>query len=455
MSALFVLPGLISLYLVLRGRIGTAFLSVYLPALILLPNGYGFHIPHLPQISAAQGALIPIGIVALVRLVKSGVPSLLDVLMVLFMISTATSEVLRERITNDGIFMIITSFLSIFVAYAVGRMIIEPGLRLATVRRIVVLVLLLGPVGLIEWRLGQNIYGVIGQRVFQTTEVHPNVQYRSGHGRMSASFNDAELAGIVFGMTLPLNSWLFFLSKKKAGEGYGKIPRWIEKFHVPGILLFGYLLSTQSRGPLVAVAAAWVVLQLSRFKNRKLALFLVAILLGAGGYWGYVNFLRYTNISTSAEIADEMQGSAFYRRQMNELYQPIAKQGGWFGWGILSHPMISGMASIDNEYLLVHLSYGLAGLILFLLIAAETFRRLVSQLWRRQAESDQAFAISLMSAMAVFWIAIYTVYMGEQLPQIAFLLVGWSQSIVPAPLDSESLSVEARPSKFAFRRVYS
>ncbi len=455
MSALFLLPGLLSLYFVIRGRIGTAFLSVYLPALFLLPNGYGFHIPHLPQISAAQGALIPIGIVALFRLVRSGFPSLLDILMVLFMISTATSEILKERVMNDGIFMTIMTFLTIFVAYAVGRKIIEPGLRHETVKRIVILVLLLGPVGLVEWRLGQNVYGIVGHNLFQTTEVHPNVQYRSGRGRMSLSFNDAELAGIVIGMTLPLNAWLFFLSKKKAGEGLGKIPSWIERFHVPGVLLFVYLLATQSRGPLIAVAAAWVVLQLSKFKNRILALFFVAILLGTAGYWGYVHFLRYTNVSSSAEIVDEMQGSAVYRRQMNELYQPIAQRGGWFGWGILSHPMIQGMASIDNEYLLVQLSYGTAGFVLFLLIAAETFRRLVSQLWKRQAESDQAFAISLMSALAVFWIAIYTVYMGEQLPQIAFLLIGWSRSIVPSEPVPEALSEAATSSKFAFKRVYS
>ena len=34
------LPGLISLVLVIRGRIETAFLSVYLPSLLLLPEDY-------------------------------------------------------------------------------------------------------------------------------------------------------------------------------------------------------------------------------------------------------------------------------------------------------------------------------------------------------------------------------------------------------------------------------
>jgi hypothetical protein len=154
MSALFLLPGLISLFLVLRGKLETAFLSVYLPTLLLLPDGYDFRLPHLPPISAAQSALIPIGAVALFRLVLSGLPSLMDVLIVLFMVSITASEVTQERVMNDGILSAIVTVISILFAYAVGRKIIEPGLRFVTVRRLVILILLLGPFGLYEWRMG-------------------------------------------------------------------------------------------------------------------------------------------------------------------------------------------------------------------------------------------------------------------------------------------------------------
>src|SRR5260370_3875178 len=123
---------------------------------------------------------------------------------------------------------------------------------------------------------------------------------------------------------------------------------------------------------------------------------------------------------------NEQKGSAFYRRQMNELYQPIVQQCGLLGWGLLSHPILSGMFSIDNEFLLIHLAYGSSGYILFLLIAAETFRRPLIHAWRLQMREDQAFAISLLGAVAIFWISIATVYMGEQMPQIAFLLIEWS-----------------------------
>jgi hypothetical protein len=453
MSAIFLVPGLLSLYLVVRGRIETAFLSVYLPALLLLPDGYAFRVPHFPPISAAQSALIPIGAVALYRLVRRGLPSVLDILVAAFIASIATSEILRERVMNDGVLVAVSAFLSIFLAYAAGRMLIEPNLRFVTVRRIVVLILLLGPLGLYEWRFGQNLYGVIGERIFLLDGVQSTVQFRSGHGRVSASFNDAELAGIAFGMAAALNVWLFYLRKWRSTVELGKPLAWLERFHVPGLLLLLYVFLTNSRGPILAVGIAYLILQIPRFKYRKIAMVAAAILIVAASVGAYQYFSHYTNVSDPGAIVNEQQGSALYRRQMIERYQPIVRQGGWLGGGLLSHPSIPGMASIDNEFLLVRLAYGNSGFIIFLLIAAETFRRLIVHCWRLKAREDQAFAIALLGAMTVLWISIVTVYMGEQIPQLAFLLVGWSGSIMPGSTLRTGAPVDAVRPKFTFKRI--
>lgn len=454
MSAIFLLPGLLSLYLVIRGRIETAFLSVYLPALLLLPDGYALKFPHLPAISSAESALIPIGAVALYRLLRSGIPSLMDILVALFIVSSTASEVLRERVMNDGIFAALITFISIFLAYAVGRMLIEPGLRFVTVRRIVVLVLLLGPLGLYEWRMGQSPYGILGQRYFNLDSVRTFIQLRSGRGRMAVSFNDAELAGTVFGMTAALNVWLVHLHKwRRSAVNLGKLLAWLENYHIPGLLLLLYIYLTQSRGPMIAVGLAYLILQIPKFKNKKAATALVAILISVAALSAYEYFAHYTSVSDPGAIVDEQQGSALYRRQMNELYQPIVEQGGFLGWGILSRPVLPGMFSIDNEFLLVHLAYGNSGYILFVLIAVETFRRLIMHAWRLEAPEDQAFAIALLAAMAVFWISIYTVFMGEQTPQIAFLLIGWSQSLKPVSTGPAFAPEGVVRSRFIFRRI--
>jgi hypothetical protein len=453
MSAIFLLPGLISLFFVIRGRIETAFLSVYLPCLLLLPNGYIFRFPHLPAISAAQSALVPIGAVALYRMLQSGLPSLMDILMVAFMVSTSISEVLRERVMNDGILYAVTSFISIFLAYAVGRKIIEPGLRFVTIRRFVVLILLLGPIGLIEWRLGENLYGMIGERIFNLSSVQSGVQMRAGHGRISTSFNDSELAGIVFGMTAALNVWLVYLLKWRTGANLGKRLAQLEKFHIPGLLLLLYVYFTQSRGPMLAVGAAYVILQIPRFKNKKAASIAAVILLGVAAVAAYQYFSQYTNIDPSA-VTNEQQGSALYRRQMNEFYKPIVAMGGPLGWGMLSHPILPGMFSIDNEFLLVHLAYGSCGYFIFILITMETFRGLAMRSWKLQAPVDQAFAVSMMGAITVFFISITTAYMGEQTPQIAFLLIGWIQSLQPSTVAAAAMPEDSVSSKFVFRRVF-
>jgi len=455
MSAIFLLPGLLSLYLVVRGRIETAFLSVYLPALLLLPDGYALKFPHLPAISAAQSALIPIGAVALYRLLRSGLPSLMDILVTLFIVSSTASEILREHVMNDGIFAALISFISIFLAYAAGRTIIEPGLRLVTVRRIVILILLLGPLGLYEWRMGQSLYGVLGVRLFNLDSVRAFIQMRSGRGRMAVSFNGAELAGIVIGMTAALNVWLVYLQKwRRSAANLGKPLAWLENYHIPGLLLLLYVFLTQSRGPMLAVGVAYLILQIPKFKNKKVASALVAILIAVAALSAYQYFAHYTNVSDPGAIVNEQQGSALYRRHMNELYQPIVKQGGFLGWGILSRPVLPGMFSVDNEFLLIHLAYGNSGYFLFVLIGLETFRRLIVRSWTLKAPDDQAFAIALLAAMSVFWISISTVFMGEQTPQIAFLLIGWSQSIQPVSTELAAEPGNAVRPRFTFRRIF-
>jgi hypothetical protein len=453
MSAIFFLPGLVALYLVVRGRIETAFLAVYLPALLLLPNGYALRIPHLPPISAAQSALIPIGAVAVYRLARRGIPSLLDILVGGFVVSISVSEVLCERVMNDGILSAINTFLSVLLAYAVGRMLIEPGLRLVTVRRIVVLLLLLGPLGLYEWRFGQNLYGVIGMRLFHLTSVQSSVQYRGAHGRMSGPFSDAELAGIVFGIGATLNAWLLYLRKWRANANLGKWLDWLEKYQIPGLLLLLYVYLTQSRGPMLAVGIGYLMVQIPRFKNKKAAMVVAGILIAGACAGAYSYFSHYTNITDSGAILNEQQGSALYRRQMLERYQPIVQRGGWLGQGLLSHPIVPGMFSIDNEYLLVHLAYGHAGYILFLLVGAETMRRLIANSWNLKAREDQGLAIALLGAMLVFWLSISTVYVGEQLPQIAFLVIGWSGSIGASSAVSASAPEDAKRAKYVFRRI--
>jgi hypothetical protein len=442
MSLLLVVPGLICLFLVSRERIETAFLSVYLPCLLMLPQSYSVRIPHLPPTSAAEFALIPLGLVGIFRLIRRGSFAVMDLLILLYTASIGLSEILHGPSINDGIFSAFDAFVSIFMAYVVGRTLIEPDLRLATVRRFVILVLLDGPPGLYEWKMGQSLYGIFGDRVLHIA-IDEGVQVRGGHGRMGAVFNGSEPAGIVFAMTFCLNAWLVYLRRVKAAVDLGKTLKTLEKYHLPGLVLLGSVFFTQARGPMIALGAGFLILQIPRFKYTRLMTIVVAVML-AGGYMAAAAYFdSYTSVSGS-NVASEQQGSAVYRKEMNKVYPPIAEKGGWTGYSVLGIPHVAGQNSIDNHYLLVHLAWGRFGYYLFIFIVWANVLLMLLRSWQLKSSQDRAFVFSMMAAMAVLWITLLTVFLGGQLPQISCLLIGWMQSMGRAP----------ETGGFSFKRVF-
>jgi hypothetical protein len=380
----------------------------------------------------------------------------MDLLVVLFAASVGLSEILHEPVLNSGIFAAVAAFVSMVLAYMVGRQLIEPDLRLATIRRFVILVLLDAIPGLFEWRMGQNLYGILGTRVLGLSTVDEHVQLRSGHGRMGSLFSNSEDAGIVFAMTFCLNGWLAYLRRVKAPVDLGKRLITLEKYHLPGLLLLLCIWLTQARGPLISLAAGYLILQIPRFKNTRLMTFVVAFLL-IGGYFATKQYFdSYTNLPDGV-VVTEQQSSAMYRRAMNIAYAPIAEAGGWTGWTPGGIPHIGGMMSLDNHYLLVHLAWGRLAYILFVLITWENIRVLLVRSWKFETAQDRAFVFSMLAAMAVLWLTLLTVFLGGQLPQISFLLMGWIQSMVPGRVATSSgvAIVEDRNKKFSFRRVFS
>jgi hypothetical protein len=452
MSILFLIPGFISLFLVLNGRVKKAFLSVYLPSLLLLTQDYALRLPHLPPLSAAEYALIPIGVVALIRHIRSGSFRLMDALVFFFWVSLLTTEILREPVMNDGILTAAEVFVAQLLAYAVGRQLIEPDLRFKTVRRFVSIILLLCPIGVYEWRFGKSVYAIIGQEILGVNvgEYGEGIQLREGRGRLTASFGGGEFAGIVIGLTFALNAWLVFVNKTRTGINLGRWLAKLEKYHIPPLLMAFYIWLTQSRGALISLAAAFTILQVPKFKKTKLATIVVAILFILAAFGAKQYFTHYLDVPPS-EMTEEQQ-SAAYRQVMNKIYQSVAEMGGWFGWGG-ALPVLGRRKSIDNHFLLVHLRQGEFGYILLILIAAESLRTAIAGAWSFRALEDRMFACSMMAIFAIFWITYYTVFMGAQMPQITFLMLGWGQSLVPGKTGRGSVvEVQSQP-RSGFQRV--
>jgi hypothetical protein len=446
LAVIFLIPFFLSLFCVIKGRPDWAFLNIYLPCALLLPAYYGYRIPHFPIESASAWALLPLG--ASLLFSPGRWPSLrrMDLWVVLFMLSLAASELLREKSPKDGLALFGDMFVQMFFAYVVGRCLIEPNLRMATTKRIVLLFLCLTPAILFEYRMGRNPW-IMGAGAFG---IYPHwfVQIRSGHARVAASFGGSILAGILFAIALCLDCTLadmYRFDKRRLGTLF----YYLERYHVPAVLLALFIFLTGSRGPLISATIGYLILQIPRFRNIRLAAVIVLLILGTGGLLLNSYFNRYTSAEGSINMNEE-QSSAIYRRELVKNYQPVLKQGGWLGWGALSFPRAEGQLSIDNEYLLLQLAQGKLGLYLFLLMAAESLAMLTARAFTFRAHESQFFAFALLGALLTLYTSLYTVYLGEVVVQVCFLLLGWSHSLQ----DIGPKSTDDVLQRHGFKRVF-
>jgi hypothetical protein len=438
---LCIIPVFFSLYYVLKGRADLAFLNVYLPCTFLLPVYYAARLPHLPPESASSWALLPLG---LSLLVVSGAPRLrrMDLWLFLFIVSFFMSEYYCETNQKDGLNLFLSNAFQMVLAYIVGRRLIEPDLRIATTRRIVLLLLWLTPAILYEYRMAQNPWIDFGSRL--NLSVGSYVQLRGGHARVQACFGHPILAGILFGTAILFSCYLTDIYRRDK-LGLGSLFSRLERYHVPILLLSLFLLLTQSRGPMMSTALGYSIVQVPKFRHFKFAAAVLALFFIIGGAIVYDYFEKYTNVPDTGQLSEE-QESALYRREMLDNYKVVADQGGWLGWGVLSFPKVAGQNSIDNSYLLIRLSQGRLGLYLFVLLAVEGIATTMYKAFTFQTREDRFFAFTLLAALVSLFASLYTVYLGTQLIPVSFLLLGWSQSLGNQRREKQI---------FRFKRVFS
>jgi hypothetical protein len=444
----FILPLFFSLHYVRAGQRDKAFLNVYLPCLLLLPTYYGYRIPHLPPISVSTWALLPLGVSLLTNPPVRPRYRRMDLWMILFMFSFAASETLKESSPKDGIVVFLSAGLQIFFAYVVGRRLIEARLRLETMKRIVILFLCLTPAIVLEAGAAWNLWIRVGERLFGIRAWY--VQLRGGRARVAACYGHAILAGILFQIGFVVNCSLAQLNKRDK-TGLGPLLSQLERYHVPTILLIVFLFLTQSRGPMACAVLGFLIMQIPRFKNVKVAGVVIFVILAGAGF-GVSRYLdNYTNAPANGAMTEE-QSSAVYRKQLLKNYEPIVEAGGWLGWGSLSRPQAAGQDSIDNDYMLLQLSQGKLGLYLFVLMAAESIFSAARSAFTFRSLESRLCAFSMLAALVGLFVSLYTVYLGEQVVQVSFLLLGWSQSL--QDFGDQRLPEIIPIEKYSFNRVF-
>jgi len=423
-SLVFILPFFFSLGYLLWDRRDLAFLNVYLPCLIFLPDYYAFRVPHLPPESAASWALLPLGLSLLFYPIPRLQLRRLDLWVTLYALSFLASELLREPNPKDGAVLFGQYASSVFLAYIVGRRVIEPNLRDATVQRIVLLFVCLAPFIFYEY-VDRNPWLIMAPHFH--LDVTASIQVRNGSPRVQACFGHAILAGILFFIVLILNYFLADLYKRDKSR-LGPIICWLERYHVAALLILVFLWLTQSRGPMLSAVVGYVILQIPRFRHRKVAAFVVLLFLAIAGSAAYSYFDKYTSATDEANMSEEQQ-SAMYRRELMKNYEPVVEKGGWLGLGLFGIPEVGGQKSIDNAYLIIELAQGKLGFYLFLLVIAEALVSTAFRAFSFHSRESRFFAFILLGAMIGLFLSLTAVFLGPSVAPVCFLLLGWSQSI--------------------------
>ena len=441
---------LISLYYISVNRRDKAFLNVYLPCLILLPTFYNVRLPHSPPISPASAALIPIGLSLLFLPKIKWQFRRLDLWVVLFMVSIGLSETLREYNPKDGMILWAQDFIEMFLAYIVGRQIIEPELRMETIKRIIFMMVAQMPIALYEYRFGVNPFFRYGP-LFGMYNIGWVVQLRGGSARISTTFAHPILAGMLIVVFFTLNYYLYQVYKLHKTR-LGPRMSWLQKHRIPLLWLPVMLYMTGSRMPMACGVMCFLLLQIPSFKTLKKGVTVILLVIAVGGGIVYAGFQAYTNVKEGQQT-DEAKSSAIYRKDLLVNYAPILEAGGWLGWGVESFPRVPGQASIDNDYLFLELAQGKLGKYSFLLLAFESVFTLAMYVRRFQSRESLYLVFSLMGALIGIFVALSTVALFEQVIQVLFLLLGWSQSVQDTQVaGATAMSMMPEP-KFRFRRV--
>jgi hypothetical protein len=464
MELIILLPAVACWAALARGPIRRALLNVYLPAVFLSPQYYSLRFPHLPPLTFADAAILPLGAALWVKEIRRWRFDWMDLWVVLFACSAALSEGLSTALVNgtwkhvlavngepvetyfaNGGLQLFQGLCTIILPYMLGKLLIErqgpedhPA-RKRVVRRMAVLLAIVAGLSVFDFLTGTSIWQMAGRLLFPDQPMEWPVQMRWGFGRAAGPFAHAILAGMIFMMGLIYCLWLRRFSPQWGTRRVINGP----PLTVRGLVLWaivGGLLMTQSRGPWIGVGLALVFALLLRKLPLGKATLTFALVLAAFSIVAYYYGERYTDVDINHARSEE-QRNAVYRRELMQTYLPLIEERKVFGWGITTLPTLNGQRSIDNQYLLLAATQGLTGLGLFLLILLGSMARLYRLARKPLEREDRALVFAHLTVLLGLMTALSTVYLGEQAVLLLFLIVGWIHGMRPLGAGAETRNV--------------
>ncbi|MFM8333500.1 MAG: O-antigen ligase family protein [Candidatus Methylumidiphilus sp.] len=454
------IPAILAFRMAMAKSPRDAFLRVYIPTLLLIPDFYRVVTPGLPDPNANQAVMIALLGVSLMRNGFSGYRySPLDVVVVVYAICVFNSE-LQASGYADAQNLMFTMLFSVVMPYFMAKTFIEPhGLRYEFARRVVFVMAIVSMIDVYEAKFAVNPYQLILSRFFPGQGEGWIITFRFGMARTAGPYSHALLAGVMMLVAFRLQRWLHF-----SGAWPDKVKQlpWLPiKFPVlMTLIVTGGFFITFAKGSWLAGFLAGFLVAVGRVKNRVLALTVVLGFIVFVGIPAVVAFINYASVGRY-NAKDENQETACYRYELITGYLDIAKEKATWGWGLTKWPVLPDMPSIDNHYLLLFLMHGKVAFYCFLYILIGTMVRLLSYAITIPAppRSGGSLAFTLASIYLGYMVAIGTVFMGAQTVPMLFLLTGWAEGYMKTkgqdypPFGAASAQPSETPRLFRFRRV--
>jgi len=370
MDLIILLPALACWVALARWPIRKVLLNVYLPAALLLPQYYTIRFPHLPPLTFADAAVLPLGAALAVKEIRNWRFAWMDVWVLLFALSFGLSEGLstvlangtwRQLFSTDGAPLntnignggeeLFACICTIVLPYMLGKLLIEQqaddgqAARKRVVRRIAQLLAVVAGISVFDFVRRRSLWQIAGRHLFPDQAVEWPVQVRWGFGRIAGPYAHAIIAGMIFltGLIYCLWLWRFapYWGRRRIIAGVPMTMRGL----IPGAIVAG-LLMTQSRGPWVGVGLALVLAVLMRVFPLGRAALIFVVFLGLFTAGAYYYGKRYTDVDLD-HARTEAQRDVVYRRLLVRTYMPLVRARKAFGWGYTTLPIQNGQKSID------------------------------------------------------------------------------------------------------------
>ena len=140
--------------------------------------------------------------------------------------------------------------------------------------------------------------------------------------------------------------------------------------------------------------------------------------------------IAYVNVDrSSAETED--QRNAAYRRELLDAYDEVIAEKPLMGWGRFGVPVVKGLDSVDNEYLVIVLASGYTSLYAYLACIVWVMVRLaLFAITSDPGSLEGRLAWCLLAGVIAAAFTQATVYAGTQTVQFFYMLMGFSEGLV-------------------------